>query len=155
MNFPALRKTLTPAAPCNLSLLTRAGTFASVSLKAGTFNHMSRPLKKTSQRWLVPHGSLKQILEVTARVTGTPAREIIGKERYEPIVMHRHLFCHVALQSFSSCMIGNFMGKDHTSVLHAEKRIQDDRESSEAARTIIDEYTRLIRSEISRLTKRT
>ena len=46
--------------------------------------------------------------------------------RHRPLIYYRHVFCYLARQfKFSFKTIGNFIGKDHATVIHSSRLISD------------------------------
>jgi hypothetical protein len=59
-----------------------------------------------------------------------PERELRGSKRHQALVYARHVFCYIAFEytSASKCKIGHFLNRDHTTIIHALRRILRDHE---------------------------
>lgn len=59
-----------------------------------------------------------------------PERELRGSKRHQAIVYARHVFCYIAFEytSASKSKIGHFLNRDHTTIIHALRRIFRDHE---------------------------
>jgi hypothetical protein len=59
-----------------------------------------------------------------------PERELRGSRRHQALVYARHVFCYIAFEytSASKCKIGHFLNRDHTTIIHALRRILRDHE---------------------------
>lgn len=71
--------------------------------------------------------SLAGCMKKVEKATGINNEEIKGRSRKVKVVFARHLFCALAKkrtkESFST--IGNFIGKDHATVMNSIKKVED------------------------------
>lgn len=97
----------------------------------------------------IPYGSLAVTVDVgtvvatAAHALGTPAEALTGVARGDgPTIAHRHIAMAAARQlGHSLPAIGRAFGRDHTTVLHACRRVADTPALAERARAIADEAT--------------
>jgi len=71
--------------------------------------------------------TIVRVLDITADVLGISKEEIRGRKRDAEIVFARHIFCYLAhLPEYKHSLteIGKEIGRDHASVLHAERKIE-------------------------------
>ena len=87
----------------------------------------------------------KAILEATSVMFGFPIEDLTSQSRRRPLVTARQIGMYVfrELTSYSYPMIGReFGGRDHTTVIHAYEKIQ---EQMKERRAIYDQVTELIK----------
>jgi chromosomal replication initiator protein len=91
---------------------------------------------------------LKHIIAVTARYFAVTQAALIGPSRRSSLVEARNIVVHLArrLTDLSYAEIGRQLGgRDHTTVMHAERRIAEQGEHNPAIQQAIDELDRLVR----------
>lgn len=84
---------------------------------------------------------MPDILRAVAETYDVSVEDIRGGARTRDLVTPRHIFCYLAREllseNFSLTAIGRFLGRDHTTVLHAVARVRKNaalREAAEAVR---------------------
>ena len=91
---------------------------------------------------------LKQIIAVTARYFTVTQAALLGPSRRTSLVEARNVAVHLArrLTSLSYADIGRGLGgRDHTTIMHAERRISDRLAHDPAVQQAVDELDRLLR----------
>lgn len=74
--------------------------------------------------------TLKRCLSVICSHYGVTPEELKSKSRVQNIVIPRHHFCWVVYRNridVSYPMIGRFLGKDHTTIVHAVNKFEANR----------------------------
>ncbi len=92
--------------------------------------------------------NLKQILAVTARYFNVTQAAITGPSRRSSLVEARNVVVHLArrLTSLSYAAIGRGLGgRDHTTIMHADRRMADRVASDPTVYQAIDELERVLR----------
>ena len=91
----------------------------------------------------------KAILEATSSMFGFPIEELTGQSRRRPLVTARQIGMYVfrELTSYSYPMIGReFGGRDHTTVIHAYEKIQDQMKERRATYDQVTELIKIIKT---------
>ena len=71
--------------------------------------------------------SIRDIISEVSAEQGVRAEEILGSSRAAPIARARHMVFHRARQQgHSARLIGYVMKRDHTSVLHGARKIEQE-----------------------------
>lgn len=94
------------------------------------------------------HARLKQIIAVTARYFTVTRAALLGPSRRTSLVEARNVAVHLArrLTSLSYADIGRGLGgRDHTTIMHAERRLSDRLAHDPAVQQAVDELDRLLR----------
>lgn len=71
--------------------------------------------------------NLSNVLEAVVFVSGVPGEKILGKRRDKEIASARHIFCYMS-RTHTNCSllgIGEFLDKDHTTVINSIKVVND------------------------------
>lgn len=94
---------------------------------------------------MIPFGSLAITVDVgvvvaeAAHALGTTTEALISDDRSRHVSMQRHIAMAAARRlGWSYPVIGRYFGKDHTSVLHACRRVEADPQMNERARIIAE-----------------
>ncbi|MCC6492003.1 MAG: hypothetical protein IT424_03170, partial [Pirellulales bacterium] len=98
----------------------------------------SRPLSPT----------LKQIIALTARYFGVTQAALAGPSRRSSLVQARNIVVHLArrLTDLSYADIGRGLGgRDHTTVMHADRRVADLLDRDPTTQQAVEELDRLLR----------
>ena len=91
---------------------------------------------------------LKHIIAVTARYFTVTQAALIGPSRRTSLVQARNIIVHLArsLTDLSYAEIGRQLGgRDHTTIMHADRRLAEQRERDPMVQQAIDELDRLVR----------
>lgn len=64
-------------------------------------------------------------IRIVCEATGISRKDIFGKSRLSEIVEARHLLCYFLNKDLTTTDTGRIMGLDHSSVVHAVKKIKD------------------------------
>jgi chromosomal replication initiator protein len=92
--------------------------------------------------------TLKQIIAVTARYFAITQAALTGPSRRTSLVVARNIIVHLArrLTNLSYAEIGRALGgRDHTTIMHADRRLAEQLASDPATQQAIDELDRLLR----------
>jgi len=92
--------------------------------------------------------TLKQIVAVTARYFAITQAALTGPSRRTSLVAARNIIVHLArrLTSLSYAEIGRALGgRDHTTIMHADRRLAEQLARDPATQQSIDELDRLLR----------
>ena len=95
------------------------------------------------------HLTVKQILAVTARYFGLTQAALVGHSRRTNLVQARNIVVHLARQltDLSYADIGRALGgRDHTTIMHADRRLADRLATDPATQQAVDELDRIVRS---------
>ncbi len=93
------------------------------------------------------HHALKQILAVTARYFGVTQAALTGPSRRTSLVAARNIVVHLArrLTDLSYADIGRALGnRDHTTIMHADRRLAEQLATDPHILQTIDELDRLL-----------
>ena len=68
---------------------------------------------------------LKTILKAVSSVTNIYEKDILRKSRLKDVVFARHLYCYMAClkTSYTLKSIGNYINRNHATVIHGNKKI--------------------------------
>jgi len=91
------------------------------------------------------------ILEETAAYFSIPADELISKSRSRPLTHARHIAMYLTRENtgLSLVKIGDiYGGRDHTTVLHGIKKIEDEMRARDATFRQVQDLTRIIRGRV-------
>jgi chromosomal replication initiator protein len=94
------------------------------------------------------YAQVKQILAVAARYFGVTQAAIISKSRRSSLVEARSVIVHLArrLTDLSYADIGRTLGnRDHTTIMHAERRLSERLGADPAMQQAVDELDRIVR----------
>jgi chromosomal replication initiator protein len=94
------------------------------------------------------HALLKQIIAVTSRYFAVTQAALVGPSRRSSLVAARNAAVHLArrLTPLSYADIGRALGgRDHTTIMHAERRLAESLPHDPAAQQALDELDRLLR----------
>ena len=94
------------------------------------------------------HAALKHIIAVTARYFTVTQAALTGPSRRTSLVQARNIIVHLARQltDLSYADIGRALGgRDHTTIMHADRRLAEQREHDPAIQQALDELDRLVR----------
>jgi chromosomal replication initiator protein len=97
---------------------------------------------------LPPQAKLKQIVALTARYFGVTQAALVGPSRRSSLVAARNVAAYLArrLTDHSYAQIGRALGgRDHTTIMHAERRLADQLAADPASQQAVDELDRLLR----------
>jgi chromosomal replication initiator protein len=122
-----------------LSLRERAG----VRAEADTSAAHEQPTTERAQP-----DQLKHIIAVTARYFAVTQAALTGPSRRTSLVKARNIIVHLARQltDLSYAEIGRQLGgRDHTTIMHADRRLAEQREHDPAIQQALDELDRLVR----------
>jgi chromosomal replication initiator protein len=92
--------------------------------------------------------ALKQIIAVTARYFTITQAALTGPSRRTSLVLARNVVVHLArhLTGLSYAEIGRALGgRDHTTIMHADRRLADQLLHDPAVQQSVDELDRLVR----------
>lgn len=64
-------------------------------------------------------------IRIVCEATGISRKDVFGKSRLSEIVEARHLLCYFLNKDLTTTDTGRIMGLDHSSVVHAVKKIKD------------------------------
>lgn len=87
---------------------------------------------------------LEELLSRVCDITGASPSVVFSKTRLAYVVEVRNKFCYVAVQTtdLSLATIGSFVGRDHTTVLHAQKycrnRMSEDEDFKSSLLTLLE-----------------
>ena len=128
----------------SLPLAGRAGEGVIASTRVPT------PSPQGGGEQTVPNNTarLKQIIAVTARYFTVTQAALLGPSRRTSLVEARNVAVHLArrLTSLSYADIGRGLGgRDHTTIMHAERRVSDRLAHDPAVQQAVDELDRLLR----------
>jgi chromosomal replication initiator protein len=121
----------------SLPLAGRAGE----GVEAGTRSTSSSQPEQGGQ-------TLKHIIAVTARYFTVTQAALTGPSRRTSLVQARNIIVHLARQltDLSYAEIGRSLGgRDHTTIMHADRRLAEQREHDPAIQQALDELDRLVR----------
>jgi chromosomal replication initiator protein len=92
-------------------------------------------LEGAAERPMLPQ--IRRIVDGVALHFGFTRIALLGEGREAPVALARHMAMHLVreLHGFSFPRIGRAFGRDHTSVLHAHRRIERLRETDAQLRT--------------------
>ncbi len=93
--------------------------------------------------------TIKQILAVTARYFSLTQAALTGHSRRTNLVQARNVVVHLARQltDLSYAEIGRALGgRDHTTIMHADRRLADRLATDPATQQAVDELDRIVRS---------
>lgn len=84
---------------------------------------------------------IERIIEKICDVTGINPTTLSMRTRKREIVDARHIYCYIAKRetSLSLSKIGEPINRDHTSVLHAIKKIRNLKNNNKQIRNLINE----------------
>lgn len=70
--------------------------------------------------------SKEEILDICLEQTGFTRDQIFGQNRNRYLVLTRQVFCYVCrnIVGFKVTDIGDFLGKDHTTVIHSCRKME-------------------------------
>lgn len=91
---------------------------------------------------------LKQIIAATARYFAVPQAALLGPSRRTSLVKARNVAVHLARQltTLSYADIGRGLGnRDHTTIMHAERRIQEQTAADPAIQRAVEDLNRMLR----------
>jgi chromosomal replication initiator protein len=114
--------------------------------EAGRTHLDHEPESKCAQR-IHAHHALKQILAVTARYFGITQAALTGPSRRTSLVTARNIVVHLARRftDLSYAEIGRTLGgRDHTTIMHADRRLAEQLASDPHTQRTIDELERLL-----------
>jgi chromosomal replication initiator protein len=92
--------------------------------------------------------TLRHIIAVTARYFTVTQAALTGPSRRTSLVQARNIIVHLARQltDLSYAEIGRALGgRDHTTIMHADRRLAEQREHDPAIQQSLDELDRLVR----------
>lgn len=64
-------------------------------------------------------------IRIVCEATGIPQKDVFSKSRKAEIVEARHLLCYLLNKDLTTMDVGKVMGLDHSTVVHAVKKIKD------------------------------
>jgi chromosomal replication initiator protein len=138
----ARREATTPAEL--LGRLTSSGPLSlRVRAEASTSAAHEQPTAERTQT-----DQLKHIIAVTARYFTVTQAALTGPSRRTSLVQARNIIVHLARQltDLSYAEIGRQLGgRDHTTIMHADRRLAEQREHDPAIQQALDELDRLVR----------
>ncbi len=124
--------------------LTRLAAFSSL---------LDRPLTLELASELLPGAdsgeiSIERVEEVVSETFGLPVAELHGRRRTTELAFSRHLAMHLAreLTGASLHSIGRHFGRDHTTVLYADRRVRRHLQEDRQARDLVEELTERVKS---------
>ena len=94
------------------------------------------------------HAKMKQILAVTARYFAVTQAALTGPSRRSSLVAARNIVVHLArrLTTLSYADVGRALGnRDHTTIMHAQRRLAEQLSADPVTQQTIDELDRLLR----------
>ena len=94
------------------------------------------------------HAQLKQIIAVTARYFGVTQAALTGPSRRTSLVAARNAAVYLArrLTGASYAQIGRSLGgRDHTTIMHAQRRLAEELTADPTTQQAVDELDRLLR----------
>jgi len=93
------------------------------------------------------HRDVRRIVKITARQTEVSAMDIVGKSRVREVALARMMAITVIGQvtNLSSAEIGRQLGRDHTTILNAWRRIDELRSKHSDIDDMVDHIARLSR----------
>jgi chromosomal replication initiator protein len=106
------------------------------------------PSKDAEQNCETGAAALKHIIAVTARYLGVTQAALTGPSRRSALVEARNIVVHLArrLTDLSYAEIGRQLGgRDHTTIMHAERRVTEQSARNPAIQQAVDELDRLVR----------
>ncbi|MBA3480754.1 MAG: hypothetical protein H0T51_02970 [Pirellulales bacterium] len=121
--------------------VVRAKHRAGEGVEAGTRATSTSPQGNGGQ-------TLKHIIAVTARYFTVTQAALTGPSRRTSLVQARNIIVHLARQltDLSYAEIGRSLGgRDHTTIMHADRRLAEQREHDPAIQQALDELDRLVR----------
>ncbi|MDR1351954.1 MAG: chromosomal replication initiator protein DnaA [Treponema sp.] len=91
--------------------------------------------------------SIDIIQRVVADYFSLPSSDIKGKKRTQNIVFPRQLAMHIAreITEFSTTEIGQYFGRDHTTVMHACQKIEEKKQADPTLDSTIQTLIRMIK----------
>lgn len=95
--------------------------------------------------------TLARILATTARYYGVPARALLGHRRTRRLVEPRHVAMYLAreLLDMSYPALGRQLGRDHSSVQHACRRVAEQVETNLAIHDRVEHLRAVLSGETS------
>jgi len=113
---------------------------------------MGRKLDLDLARELLPDEketevSIERVEEVVAARFGLPLDELRGRRRTTSVVYPRHLAMHLARQLTGASLlsIGRHFGRDHTTVMYADRRVRRQIRDDPEARDLVEELSERVR----------
>lgn len=119
--------------------------------------HGTQVTRNLTESILQHYGSVRnqvtmdEIIEIVAESFGTPSEYIVGKSRKREIVVARHAamylakeFTHRSLKSIGL----HFAGRDHSTVIHAVKAVQDRIETEPTFRQKLEHAREIVRRRV-------
>jgi chromosomal replication initiator protein len=123
--------------------LTRLAAYSSL---------IGRPLDIELASELLPEAketavSIERIEEIVAASFGLPAGELRGRRRTSDVAYPRHVAMHLAreLTGASLPSIGRHFGRDHTTVMYADRRLRRQMRDDPETRDLVEELTERVR----------
>ena len=92
---------------------------------------------------------LNEILKAVSEVTNVSKEEIISKIKTKDIVLARHLYCYISVKKTNKSLkeIGEFINRNHATVIHANNKISYEYEYYPE----ISYYVKTINSKLSKI----
>lgn len=113
---------------------------------------VGRPLTSDLASELLPtmretEVSIERVEEVVSARFGLPVEELRGRGRSTDVVYPRHVAMHLArkLTGASLPSIGRHFGRDHTTVIYADRRLREQIRKDRQARDLVEELTERVR----------
>lgn len=123
--------------------LTRLAAYSSL---------MGRPLNIDVASELLPQAketevSIERVEEVVSASFGLPVEALRGRRRTADVVYPRHVAMHLArkLTGASLPSIGRHFGRDHTTVIYADRRLRRQIREDAETRDLVEELTAQVR----------
>lgn len=135
----ASREAASPA-----ELLGRLASFAVPHVESGPRHGVTA----REEQHRADHGRLKHIIVVAARYFGVTQAALVGPSRRSSLVRARNVIVHLArrLTALSYADIGRQLGgRDHTTIMHADRRLAEQCGGDLTLQQDLDELDRLVR----------
>ena len=90
--------------------------------------------------------SIERVEEVVSATFGLPVDELRGHRRTADVVYPRHVAMHLAreLTGASLLTIGRHFGRDHTTVIYADRRLRQQIRDDPQARDLVEDLTKRV-----------
>lgn len=123
--------------------LTRLAAFSSLVDRSLTIELASELLPEATEKEV----TIERVEEVVSASFGLPVAELRGRRRTNDVVYPRHVAMHLArkLTGASLPAIGRHFGRDHTTVIYADRRLRRQIRDDPQARDLVEELTEQLR----------
>jgi hypothetical protein len=135
--IPSLRPAVNGPMPSSVSLVSDLIAAAAMERPGGAavpqIHAVTPPKKETgsNEEWRITSASgVRAVIRVVAKYYSISVRDIVSHRRTRTLIQPRHVAMYLAHEQakYSFAIIGGVLGRDHTTIMHACRRIADLRE---------------------------